>query len=49
MQTSVTQDPKVDVKEMDDDTEEWYYQEVADHMGASLMNYKEMPMVVAEI
>ena len=26
-----------------DDTEEWYYQEVADHMGASLMNYKEMP------
>ena len=28
---------------MDDDTEQWYYQEVADHMGASLMNYKEMP------
>ena len=46
MQTSVTY-PKVDVKEMHDDTEEWYYQEVADHMGASLMNYKEMP--VAEI
>ena len=42
MQTSVTY-PKVDVKEMDDDTEQWYYQEVADHMGASLMNYKEMP------
>ena len=42
MQTSVTY-PKVDVKEMHDDTEEWYYQEVADHMGASLMNYKEMP------
>ena len=31
------------IKEMDDDTEQWYYQEVADHMGASLMNYKEMP------
>ena len=31
------------IKEMHDDTEEWYYQEVADHMGASLMNYKEMP------
>ena len=42
MQTSSTY-PKVDVKEMDDDTEQWYYQEVADHMGASLMNYKEMP------
>jgi len=43
MQTSVTY-PKVDVKEMDDDdTEQWYYQEVADHMGASLMNYNEMP------
>ena len=30
-------------EDMHDDTEEWYYQEVADHMGASLMNYKEMP------
>jgi hypothetical protein len=30
-------------EDMRDDTEEWYYQEVADHMGASLMNYKEMP------
>ncbi|OUU25129.1 MAG: hypothetical protein CBB97_10325 [Candidatus Endolissoclinum sp. TMED37] len=37
-------DVKVFKEDMnDDDTEQWYYQEVADHMGASLMNYKEMP------
>ena len=39
-------DMKTDMPENikeDDDTEQWYYQEVADHMGASLMNYKEMP------
>ena len=40
------QDPCITYGKMNedmDDTEEWYYQEVADHMGASLMNYKEMP------